>query len=375
MKLVRTHGTCRAGFLEPVRLDMTSYGKARQAPGRRQGIKRAVPVAVIVLLLAAALAMGLWQQYRSFLSTPLAVGDAGMVLTVERGSSIRAVVAELERRGVTRMDWRWRLLNRLQLVTIQAGEYALVTGMAPADLLMLLASGKVITYRFTIVEGWNVRQLLAALGRDAVLHHSLFRAEDLQSLDSMPTGHGEGWFLPETYIFVRGDSDLNVLQRAYGDMQAALEQTWSGRDVALPYETPYEMLIMASIVEKETSRDDERTAIAGVLVRRLQKKWRLETDPSVIYGMGEAYDGNIRRRDLNADTPYNTYTRHGLPPTPIALPGLASLQAAAHPAQGDTMFFVADGLGGHTFSVTLEEHNKAVQRLLKRNTGLQEARE
>jgi len=197
----------------------------------------------------------------------------------------------------------------------------------------------------------------------------------MESLDGLPAGHSEGWFLPETYVFIRGDSDLKILQRAYTDMQLSLVQTWAGRDVGLPYETAYEMLIMASIIEKETSLDAERAAIAGVFVRRLLKKWRLETDPTVIYGMGAAYDGNIRRRDLNADTPYNTYTRHGLPPTPIALPGLASLQAAAHPAARDAMFFVADGQGGHTFSATLEAHNKAVQQLLKRNTGKQKTKE
>ena len=298
-----------------------------------------------------------------------------MVFTVKRGSSIRSVVTELAQRGVTRMDWRWRLLNKLQAVTIQAGEYALVSGMVPADMLQLLASGKVVTYRFTIVEGWNVRQLLAALGSNPILQHSLFRVEDLESLDGLPAGDSEGWFLPETYVFVRGDSDLKILQRAYHDMQQALLETWAGRDERLPYATAYEMLIMASIVEKETSRDDERAAIAGVFVRRLLKRWRLETDPSVIYGMGESYDGNIRRRDLDADTPYNTYTRYGLPPTPIALPGLASLQAAAQPAAGDAMFFVADGQGGHTFSATLEAHNKAVQRMLKQRSAHQETTE
>lgn len=338
-------------------------------------MKRAAPIAIILLLLSAALATGLWQQYQRFLQTPLTIADAPMVLEVERGSSIRSVVNELAQRGVTRMDWRWRLLNRLHPTTIQAGEYALEAGMTPQDLLQLLASGKVLTYRFTIVEGWSLKQLLAALGSNPILQHVVSEAEDLESRDGMPGGHKEGWFLPETYVFVRGDSDLEVLQRAYGDMQQALLKTWAGRDNSLPYETPYELLIMASIVEKETSVDDERAAIAGVFVRRLQKKWRLETDPSVIYGMGESYDGNIRRRDLDTDNPYNTYTRRGLPPTPIAMPGLASLQAAAHPAESDVMFFVADGQGGHTFSATLEAHNAAVRQMLKRNRGQQDIKE
>jgi len=333
------------------------------------------PVAAIFLLLSLATLSGLWQQYQQFLQTPMTVEASGTVLTVERGSSIRQVVNELAQRGVTRHDWRWRLLNRLQAGIIQAGEYMLVPGMTPSDLLQLLASGKVISYRFTIVEGWNMRQLLAALGSKPILQHRLLNTDDLTGLDGMPVAHGEGWFLPETYQFIRGDSDLKILRRAYADMQYALLQSWSDRDEQLPYETAYELLIMASIVEKETSRDDERVAIAGVFVRRLLQHWRLETDPTVIYGLGDAYDGNIRRQDLDSDTAYNTYTRHGLPPTPIALPGLASLHAAAHPASGDAMFFVADGQGGHAFSATLDEHNKAVRRLLKRNAGQRKAQE
>jgi len=332
-------------------------------------------IAVILLLLAVASASGVWQQYQSFLRSPLSIDQAGMVLTVNRGSSMSTLVNDLEKLGVTHVGWRWRLLNKLHPVTIQAGEYMLETGTTPADLLLLLVSGKVLAYRFTIVEGWNMSQLLTALGNDPVLEHSVFKSDDLDARDGLPVGHNEGWFLPETYVFVRGDSDLKILQRAYGDMQESLLHTWAGRDVALPYETAYEMLIMASIIEKETSRDSERTAIAGVFVRRLQKKWRLETDPTVIYGLGDSYDGNIRRRDLDADTPYNTYTRHGLPPTPIALPGLASLQAAAHPEPGDAMFFVADGQGGHTFSATLEDHNKAVRQMLKRGPGQQKTKE
>jgi UPF0755 protein len=231
-------------------------------------------------------------------------------------------------------------------------------------LLDLLASGKVLSHRFTIVEGWSIKQLLDALGTDPVLQHTVTDVTELEDLAGFPEGHPEGWFLPETYSFVRGDSDLEILRRAYNAMLESLAMVWAGRDTGLPYETPYELLIMASIIEKETSLESERADIAGVFVRRLLKHWRMETDPTVIYGMGEAYQGNIRRRDLKMDTPYNTYTRHGLPPTPIALAGLASLQAAAHPADGDAMFFVADGKGGHTFSSTLEAHNEAVRELI-----------
>jgi len=327
-------------------------------------VKRLLTVSLVLLLLAAAGAVGIWQQYRQFLQTPLSIEPQGLVLNVEAGSNIRTVIAKLEQQGVTRMDWCWRLLNRLEHKTIKTGEYQLEKGVLPLQLLKLLASGKVISYRFTIVEGWALKELLAALGKNPVLQHTLEAVAELEGLAGMPDGNPEGWFLPETYSFVRGDTDLQILRRAYKDMSYALSQVWPGRDMGLPYETPYELLIMASIIEKETSLATERADIAGVFVRRLLEHWRLETDPTVIYGMGESYQGNIRRQDLNKDTPYNTYTRHGLPPTPIALPGLASLQAAAHPAAGDAMFFVANGQGGHTFSNTLEAHNKAVRTLI-----------
>jgi len=336
-------------------------------------MKRLLPLALIVLLSTTAAFAGLWYQYQRFLETPLLIDDSGLVLLVEPGTNIRSVAAKLEQQGATRFDWRWRVLGRLKPVTIKAGEYELRAGLSPPALLTLLSSGKVLGYRFTIVEGWSLRQLLSALGDDPVLRHNVSNPAELEGLAGLPAGNPEGWFLPETYVYVRGDSDLEILRRAYDDMQESLSMTWAGRDVGLPYETPYELLIMASIIEKETSLESERADIAGVFVRRLLQHWRLETDPTVIYGMGEAYRGNIRREDLKMDTPYNTYTRHGLPPTPIALPGLASLQAAAHPAAGDAMFFVANGQGGHTFSQTLEGHNEAVKNLIKQSKNQSEA--
>ena len=328
-------------------------------------MKRLLPFVLIPLLLSLAGALGVWRQYQHFLQAPLNIEESGLVVNVEPGANIRSVVASLELQGATLMDWRWRLLSRLQQVVIKTGEYEVRPGTSPPQLLKLLASGKVINYRFTIVEGWSVRQLLSALAVDKVLQHTIETVEELALEPGFPQGNPEGWFLPETYMYIRGDSDLQLLKRAYTDMGDSLEKTWAGRDVGLPYETPEELLIMASIIEKETSLPSERADIAGVFVRRLLKRWRLETDPTVIYGMGDSYQGNIRRQDLKTDTPYNTYTRHGLPPTPIALPGLASLQAAAHPAPGEAMFFVANGQGGHTFSVTLEAHNKAVKQLIK----------
>jgi len=328
---------------------------------------RRLAFAIFLVLLVAAMYAG--YSYHRFTKTPLSVPDGGARLVVARGASVSAVIAELGQRGFTRPGWRWRLLNRLEPLTIQAGEYALEPGTTPRELLSLLASGAVIRYRFTIVEGWTSRQLLEALAAQTIL---LKEVPDLESLVAMlgdispGLEHVEGWFLPETYQFVRGDSDLDILRRAHVAMRDALESAWQERDPELPLETPYELLILASIVEKESSLDIERSDIAGVFVRRLQQHWRLETDPTVIYGLGERFDGNLRRRDLDADSPYNTYTRYGLPPTPIALPGGSALLATAHPAEGTAMFFVASGQGGHVFSDTLEEHNKAVRAMLRK---------
>lgn len=333
----------------------------------RLNMKRLMPVVLLLLLLAAAGAAGLWVQYQRFLQTPLNIDTEGLVVNIEPGSNLGSVIMKLEQQGTTRFDWRWRLLSRIHKDTIKAGEYKLDPGIMPEQVLKLLASGKVMSYRFTIVEGWTVKQLLAELGKNPVLLHTLETVSELKNNAWLPEGNPEGLFLPETYRFARGDSDLQILKRAFDDMQTALATTWYGREEGLPFETPEELLIMASIVEKETSLPSERAEIAGVFIRRLLKHWRLETDPTVIYGIGDAYQGDIRRSDLKKDTPYNTYTRYGLPPTPIALPGLASLQAAAHPAQGEAMFFVANGQGGHEFSITLEEHNKAVRQLIKRS--------
>ena len=310
-----------------------------------------------------------WREYRDFNSEPLSIPVDGAVIVVEPGTGGAAVVRALAARGLTRADWKWRLLLRLEPVLLKAGEYRLDPGMTPRDVVQRLASGDVIRYRFTVVEGWTFRQLREALAANPDLEQVLPppAAGDWDFRSLFPDiGHPEGWFLPETYLFTRGDSDRDLLLRAHRAMQEALAEAWAGRDTGLPLETPYELLILASIIEKETALPEERGTIAGVFVRRLNRGMRLQTDPTVIYGLGEAFDGDIRRRDLRRDTPYNTYTRHGLPPTPIALPGRAALEAAAHPEPGDTLYFVADGSGGHTFSRTLEEHQAAVDRMLKR---------
>jgi UPF0755 protein len=323
--------------------------------------------AALALLMAATAAAVAWHRYQTFLATPLDVPAGGMVFQLEPGETGNGIVSRISRLGLTRHGWEWRMLMRLQPRIYRAGEYQIEAGIRPAGLLELLSSGRVIQYRFTLVEGWTFSQLAAALAANPVLEHLLDLDTPVSGTvvaDAFGIDHPEGWFLPETYQFTRGHSDRDILQRSYRAMQDELDRAWAGRDPDLPLKNPYELLILASIIEKETALDEERGEIAGVFVRRLLKGMRLQTDPTVIYGMGEAFDGDIRRRDLKTDTPYNTYTRHGLPPTPIAMPGRASLDAAARPASGDTLYFVADGEGGHTFSRTLEEHQEAVRKLM-----------
>jgi UPF0755 protein len=216
---------------------------------------------------------------------------------------------------------------------------------------------------FTIVDGWNMAELRAALAKAPKLEHDSQGPDDaalMRKLGDPSSSVAEGQFLPESYAYVLGDSELDILRRAHAAMQRTLAALWPRRAVDLPLESPYQALILASIVEKETGRADERARIAGVFVRRLQKHMLLQTDPSVIYGMGARYAGVIHKVDLTTDTPYNTYTRAGLPPTPIAMPGLPALQAALHPAAGDDLYFVARGDGGHVFAATLEQHNRNV---------------
>lgn len=337
--------------------------------------RRALPwLALAVVAAVAVVAILAWRDYTRFLAAPLEIPQQGQVVLVERGDSLRAVLKKLELGADSVFDWRWRLLSRRQPTSIHVGEYLIAPPVRPAELLEILGSGRVLQHRFTIVEGWTWAQLLQALAAEPALVHTINGRLDPAEVGSLAgvntiadLRHAEGWFLPETYYFVRGERDVDVLARAHQAMQAALDETWKGRAVGLPLETPYELLILASIIEKETARPDERGQIAGVLIRRLQRGMRLQTDPTVIYGLGDRFDGDIRRADLKTDTPYNTYTRHGLPPTPIALPGRESLLAAANPTDGETLYFVADGEGGHTFSTTLAEHEAAVKKLLGKN--------
>ncbi len=303
-------------------------------------------------------------EWGAALQQQLAVGEDGIRYAIERGSSFRKVSYDLSEKGVLKepryLAWSARWTGKAD--RIQAGEYYIPPGTTAEELLDLFVQGKVVQHSITLVEGWTFRQMMDAINRDKELAHTVQGLSDDEIMERLgyPDVHPEGRFLPETYQFPSGTSDLDVLRRAYRDMQTLLIAEWARRDGGLPYKTPEDALIMASIIEKETGRADERGRIAGVFVRRLKRNMRLQTDPTVIYGLGEAFDGNLRRRDLERDTPYNTYRRKGLPPTPIAMPGAESILAALHPESGEELYFVAKGDGSHHFSSSFREHRQAV---------------
>lgn len=320
-----------------------------------------------IAVLLASLTLGrFWIGYRTFLETPLHVPEEGMVLQVEKGTNLRQLGRQLEQRGVLQngdmLYWhaRWRELAS----KIRAGEFQVPAGTTPDGLLDILISGKTISYTLTLVEGWNFRQVLAAVGNDPVLQHVISAQKPAEVMRELgyPDIHPEGQFFPDTYAFPRGTTDRDFLKRAYRRMQQQLAEAWAGRADDIEVKSPQEALILASIVEKETGVPRERPEIAGVFTRRLKHGMKLQTDPTVIYGMGERYQGNIRRSDLLEDTPYNTYVHTGLPPTPICMPGREAIDAVLHPAPGKALYFVANGDGSHVFSDTLKQHNAAVQK-------------
>ncbi len=346
------------------------------SPMAAQGGATLRGLAVLALLALIGVTLAAWFDYQRFTNAPLPLANADTTIDVARGASYPGIVAELRRDGLAgggvRDGLYWRALGREVGVAgrLHAGEYALQQGVTPRELLRKMAAGDVVQHRFTIVDGWTFRQLRLALANEAGLVQTLpgTSDEDIAKRVGIDDGKAEGWFLPETYSFVKGESDFDVLKRAHMAMQKTLGKLWAARASDTNLDTPYQALILGSIVEKETAQANERPLIAGVFARRLKFHMRLQTDPTVIYGMGESYAGNIRRSDLETDTPYNTYTRDGLPPTPIALPGAVAIEAALHPTPGDALYFVARGDGSHEFSPTLDAHNRAVQKFqLHRN--------
>ncbi|MGI9219776.1 MAG: endolytic transglycosylase MltG [Woeseiaceae bacterium] len=331
---------------------------------------RAVAIAIVLIVtLTAGLAIG---RLNAFLDNPVSLQTDEVGFEIVQGSSFGNVSAQLEQQGIIESARMLRLYARWseQAARIQAGEYVIANGSTPREILEQFTSGAVKLYSFTIIEGWNRWDLLRALQEHPHLDATM-TDEDWTGLLSefgASTTHPEGLFLPETYHFPNGTSDRNLLRQAYDHLQQVLVEEWDTRSEAAVTQTPYEALILASIIEKETARVDERKRIAGVFTRRLQKRMRLQTDPTVIYGIGRDFNGNLTRKDLRTPTPYNTYTQHGLPPTPIAMAGRAAINAALHPEDGEELYFVATGLGdgSHKFSVTKDQHDAAVAEYLRR---------
>lgn len=311
-----------------------------------------------VLSCAAALA---YFTYR-----PLALPGTPYTFILQAGSSLKSVAHQLGEAQLLKSELLFVWLGRVsgKAGQIKSGEYVLNAPVTMLELLDIICKGQLNTSQLSVIEGWSFKQFRAAVDAHPGLKHNTQALSDAELLRRIGAqeGHPEGLFFPDTYNFAAGSSDVQIYKRAYETMQQRLAQAWDGRDAGLPLATPYEALILASIVEKETGTASDRDMIAGVFVNRLRKGMLLQTDPTVIYGMGDKYDGNIRKRDLLADTPYNTYTRAGLTPTPISLPGAAALHAALHPARTDALYFVARGDGSSQFSSNLAAHNRAVNK-------------
>jgi len=290
----------------------------------------------------------------------------GTTVTLHAGESFVSFAQRLESDRVLTRARLWSRLAGLRGLAhrVKAGEYGVQPGDTPETLLQRLVAGDVLTYHVQIIEGWTAMQSVRALRANDKLVHTLegVDVETLLEALGLPAGHAEGLFFPDTYRFVGGDSDADILRRAYAKMQSELEAAWSSRDLSVPYKTPYEALIAASLIEKETGRDEDREHISQVFANRLLAGMKLQTDPAVIYGIGERFNGDLQRRHLREDTPYNTYVHRGLPPTPIALAGAKSIAAALHPGPGNFLYFVSRGDGSSEFSTSLSEHREAVRK-------------
>jgi UPF0755 protein len=342
-----------------------------EAAPRRGRMAALVLLALVILAAAAGYAL-LSENFRA--PGPAA---AALELKVSPGESIRAVLADLARRGALAHPRAVELYLRLhhRIPRIEIGTYAIPARAAPADIVRLFEEGRVVLDQITVVPGTTFADLRRQLDSRPDIAHTLRGRTDAEVMAALghPGENPEGRFFPDTYSFAPGTSDLTILQMAYGRMAAMLAKVWQQRSAGLPFDTPYQALILASIIEKETGVADERGRIAGVFVNRLRRGMRLQSDPTVIYGLGSRYDGKIHTRDLTTDTPYNSYTRAGLPPTPIALPGLESLLAAVQPDPTEDLYFVATGKGGHHFSQTLAQHDAELRVYLQRLRAQQQA--
>lgn len=329
-------------------------------------IRRFIKVALLAGFIGSVLSIA-WAI--AFVYTPIALPHVPFRFSIAHGSSLKSAARQIGDSGLPLSAWQFELLARLTGTgrALKAGTYELAYPVTPLELLAKLKSGEALLSEITFIEGHTFIQMRKTLdGHAGIKHDSAGLSSDaiLREINAKET-NPEGLFFPDTYVFSGGIRDIVILKRAYQTMQINLARVWEKRAPNLPYETPYQALIMASIIEKETGKTEERPRIAAVFVNRLKRGMKLQTDPTVIYGMGERFDGRIRKRDLAADTSYNTYTRLGLPPTPIAMPGLAAIEAALNPTTEADLYFVAKGDGSHYFSRSLEEHNRAVTKYQK----------
>lgn len=330
--------------------------------------KSVAALAVTAMMLLTAVG---FMHLRHQLGQPMRVPEGGRVLEVPSGISLRALSEQLARDGILDAPLTLIVYGRITGLAsrIKAGEYDLAAGTTPRSLLQQLVEGRVRLHALTVLEGWTTRDLMQAVRNHPAIRQTLpdTGPTTLIKAFNLPASSPEGWFFPDTYHFARNTSDYEILAQSHERMRVMLDRVWAQRQENLPLRSPYEALILASIIEKETGLDLERSRVSGVFVRRLQAGMRLQTDPTVIYGLGAGFDGNLTRRDLESDTPYNTYTRAGLPPSPISLPGEKSLLAAVRPDSSPALFFVASGNGdgSHVFSENLEDHNIALHRYLR----------
>ncbi|KAF1029837.1 MAG: Endolytic murein transglycosylase [Burkholderia plantarii] len=333
-------------------------------------LSKCAALAAAAVVVAAALAGGgnYWARQPLTLATPT------LDVTIKPHSSVRSVAQQLARGGVPIQPQCFVLMTRVFGLSsrLKSGNYEFHNGVSTYDVLQKLARGDVNEYVATIIEGWTFKRMRAELDANPALTHATAGMSDTELLRAIGApagdiarGSGEGLFFPDTYLFDKGTSDVNVYRRAFRLMQMRVDEAWSMRAPNLPYHTPYDMLTVASLIEKETGHAADRASVSAVFSNRLRIGMPLQTDPAVIYGLGDAYDGHLRKRDLQMDTPYNTYTRCGLPPTPIALPGVASLQAVVNPAASAALYFVARGDGTSVFSETLGDHNRAVDKYIR----------
>lgn len=322
----------------------------------------------IKILLVATLMLGIasatWLYW--YATQPLDMGVLPKTFSITPGTSLQGLTVQLKKSHIVNSPLAFRLLGRLlgKSTVLKAGVYEINRPLTPFALYEKIERGDVTQAAVQFIEGWTIHEVRAALKQQADLRHSTEAMNDAQLLAALGAteGHVEGLFFPDTYFYVPQTLDLDILRRAYRTQRDKLAMEWQRRAPGLPYRTPYEALIMASIIEKETGVAEERPQIAAVFLNRLSQGMRLQTDPTVIYGLGADFDGNLRKENLLRDTPYNTYTRTGLPPTPIAIPGVAALHAALHPAKSNALYFVSRGNGTHVFSSSLDAHNRAVNR-------------